>query len=115
MTCRKSGVDGLLFIGIPQDTNRTPQPEDSTMKLCPQCTASPLPFVMIAVIAGVIGFITWLILGLSDWAPVPRLAAAAGACGVVALALWQYVVSCMRRHCRHQGHVHHMTPHSSHV
>jgi hypothetical protein len=74
------------------------------MKLCPQCNASPLPYVMITLIAGVIGFLTWLTLGLSDWGEGPRAAAAAGACLAVGATLWHYVVSCMRRHCRHRDH-----------
>jgi hypothetical protein len=71
------------------------------MKLCSECHSSPLPFVMIAVIAGVIGFITWLTLGLSDWALEWRLAAALATSTALAATLWHYVVSCMRRHCRH--------------
>jgi hypothetical protein len=87
------------------------------MKLCPQCNASPLPFVMVAVIAAVIGLVTWLTLGLSDWDAGARLAISAGAFGAVALTLWHYVVSCIRRHCphRHAHHQHdsrHMTPSS---
>jgi hypothetical protein len=72
------------------------------MKLCPQCNASLLPYLMITLIAGVIGFMTWLTLGLSDWGTAPRAAVAAGACLAVGLTLWHYVLSCMRRHCRHR-------------
>jgi hypothetical protein len=78
------------------------------MKLCPKCTASPLPFVMIAVITGVIGFLTWLTLGLSDWGHWARVGTAAAIALAVAATLWHYVISCMRRHCRHQdgfGHI----------
>ncbi|WP_296898072.1 hypothetical protein [Thiohalocapsa sp.] len=46
------------------------------MKLCPKCTASPLPFVMIAVITGFIGFLNWLNLGLSDWGTWARVGTA---------------------------------------
>jgi peptidoglycan/LPS O-acetylase OafA/YrhL len=77
------------------------------MKLCPQCNASALPFVMIALISGVTGFLTWLTLGLSDWGDAPRIAAALAACIAVAVTLWHYVVSCMRRHCRHGDHGEH--------
>ncbi|MCG6941720.1 MAG: hypothetical protein LJE69_10775 [Thiohalocapsa sp.] len=83
------------------------------MKLCPECNSSPLPFIMIGVIACVIGFITWLTLGLSDWEAGPRLAAGVGAGAAVGLTLWHYVISCMRRHCRHREHLHRMTPSSS--
>jgi hypothetical protein len=76
------------------------------MKLCPQCNASLLPYAMITLIAGVIGFLTWLTLGLSDWDEGPRALAAAGACLAVGVTLWHYVVSCMRRHCRHHDHNH---------
>ncbi len=71
------------------------------MKLCPKCTSSLLPFVMIAVIAGVIGFVTWLTLGLSDWGHWQRLGAAGAVTVAVAATLRHYVISCMRRHCRH--------------
>jgi hypothetical protein len=82
------------------------------MKLCPDCNASPLPFVMIAVIVGVIGFMTWLMLGLSDWEGGPRLAATAGVSAAVGLALWHYVMSCLRRHCRHQRDAHRLHGHA---
>jgi hypothetical protein len=74
------------------------------MKLCPQCASSPLPFIMIAVIAGVVGFLTWLMLGLSELDLGLRVAIAAGGTAAVAVTLWHYVVSCMRRHCRHSQH-----------
>ncbi|WP_295883393.1 hypothetical protein [uncultured Thiohalocapsa sp.] len=83
------------------------------MKLCPKCAASPLPFVMIIVIAGVIGFITWLTLGLSEWDPWPRFGVAAVSTLAVAATLWHYVLTCMRRHCRHHDGIRRMTT-SSH-
>lgn len=83
------------------------------MKLCPQCNASLLPFLLIAVITAVVGFLTWLTLGLSDWEAGQRIGATLGAGALVGLALWQYVVSCMRRHCRHEGPVHGMAPSSN--
>lgn len=72
------------------------------MKLCPQCTPSLLPFAMIAVIAAVVGFLTWLTLGLSDVGQWVRIGVTAGAFAAVAVALWHYVVTCIRRHCRHE-------------
>jgi hypothetical protein len=83
------------------------------MKLCTKCIASPLPFVMITLLAGVIGFITWLMLGLSDWGPSPRIAAGLGSGIAVAATLWHYVVDCMRRHCRHHRQLQRTLP-SSH-
>jgi len=72
------------------------------MKLCPKCDHSPLPFLMVFVIATVSAFVTWLTLGLSQVPPLPRAAAGALAFVVVGGALLHYVLSCLKRHCRHQ-------------
>jgi hypothetical protein len=72
------------------------------VKPCPKCIPTALPFAMTALIASVIAFITWLTLGLSDVGDAVRLGGAAGAFALVGFALWQYILSCMRRHCRHQ-------------
>jgi hypothetical protein len=90
--------DSMLWTGVhPPSQTREP----GTMKLCPKCNHSPWPFVMVLAIAGVIAFITWLILGLSVRDQLPRLAAA----GLVFLAvggtLLHYVLTCLKRHCRH--------------
>jgi hypothetical protein len=59
---------------------------------------------MIVLIAGLAAFMTWMTLSLSDVSLVHR----AVACALVFLAvggtLLHYVVTCMRRHCRHAGH-----------
>ncbi|KAA6184691.1 hypothetical protein F2Q65_11340 [Thiohalocapsa marina] len=72
------------------------------MKLCPGCDTSPLPFVMVTLIAGIVGFITWLILGLSDLEPLLRLATAVAAFLAIGATLLHYVISCLRRHCQHR-------------
>ena len=71
------------------------------MKLCPKCNHSPLPFLMVFVVASVSAFVTWLTVGLSITQPTPRAAASALAFVVVGWALLHYVLSCLRRHCRH--------------
>jgi hypothetical protein len=72
------------------------------MKLCPKCDHSPLPFLMAFVIAAVCGFVTWLTLGLTVTDPVTRAAISAAAFVVVGATILHYVLSCLRRHCRHQ-------------
>ncbi len=71
------------------------------MNLCPKCSPTAWPFVMIFMITSVIAFVTWLMLGLSVIAPLPR----AMITGVVFLAvgatLVHYVIGCVKRHCRH--------------
>jgi hypothetical protein len=71
------------------------------MNLCPDCNRTRWPFVMAFVITSILAFITWLVLGLSQIETLPRVAVA----GVIFLAvggtLVHYVVSCLKRHCRH--------------
>lgn len=71
------------------------------MKLCPKCSRSPLPFVMVLMIASVLAFITWLILGLSQIEPITRIAAGAAVFLAVGGTLLHYIISCLKRHCRH--------------
>lgn len=71
------------------------------MKLCPKCSRSPLPFFMVLLISSVLAFITWLVLGLSQVESVARLAAGAAVFLAVGGTLLHYVLSCLKRHCRH--------------
>lgn len=73
------------------------------MKLCKTCFASPWPFVLMTVIASMTAFVTWLTLGLSQTEPQLRLAVGVIAFVAVEATLVHYVISCMRRHCRHHG------------
>jgi len=86
------------------------------MKLCKTCFASAWPFVLVTAIALMSGFVTWLTLGLSQPDPQLRLVVGAVAFVAVEATLVHYVVSCMRRHCRHHGtkleHNRHLTPES---
>ena len=74
------------------------------MKLCPKCRKTPWPFLFALFIAGFTAFLTWLILLYSQfdvthrwvWSGVVFVAAAA--------TLVHYVISCMKRHCRHHDH-----------
>jgi hypothetical protein len=71
------------------------------MNLCPSCSRSRWPFVMILGIASVIAFLTWLISGLSDLGALQRIGIALVAFMAVGGTLLHYVLSCLRRHCRH--------------
>jgi hypothetical protein len=73
------------------------------MKLCKTCFSSIWPFVMVTGIAIMSGFVTWLTLGLSQPEPQLRLAVGLIAFVAVEVTLIHYVVSCMRRHCRHHA------------
>ncbi|CRI66374.1 conserved exported hypothetical protein [Thiocapsa sp. KS1] len=79
------------------------------MKLCPKCSRSPLPFVMVLLISSVLAFITWLVLGLSQIEPTLRLAAGAAVFLAVGGTLLHYVIGCLKRHCRHD-HAHQPAP-----
>jgi hypothetical protein len=56
---------------------------------------------MILLISSVLAFITWLVLGLSQVEPVARMAAGAAVFLAVGGTLLHYVISCLKRHCRH--------------
>jgi hypothetical protein len=71
------------------------------MKFCSECNASPWPFALVTTIAGVIAFLTWLIMGLSQPEPMVRIGATVGVFVAVEGTLVHYVASCIRRHCRH--------------
>ncbi|EXJ13725.1 hypothetical protein [Imhoffiella purpurea] len=72
------------------------------LNLCPKCNHSLWPFVVISLITILIGFLTWLMLGLSPLGPLARLGIASAMFLVVGGTLLHYVLSCLRRHCRHQ-------------
>lgn len=69
--------------------------------LCPKCSRSPLPFVMVILIASVLAFTTWLTLSLSQLESMHRLAAAVLVFIAVGGTLLHYVIRCLQRHCRH--------------
>ena len=72
------------------------------MPFCPKCERPFWPFLMILTITSVIACLTWLILGLSAFDPVARLLVAVGVFVAVGATLLHYVLSCLRRHCRHR-------------
>ncbi|WP_295444218.1 hypothetical protein [uncultured Thiodictyon sp.] len=77
------------------------------MKLCSKCDNSPLPFIMIFVIATISAFMTWLTLELSIPEVGPRAGASAVVFAVVGGLLLAYVLNCLKHHCRHQDeHAH---------
>jgi hypothetical protein len=71
------------------------------MKFCSECRVSPWPFALVTAIAGVIAFLTWLMTGLSQPEPMMRLGATLAVFVAVEGTLVHYVMSCIRRHCRH--------------
>jgi len=71
------------------------------MKLCPQCSRSPWPFVMVLFIDTVIAFLTWLMLGFAGADPLEAAIGTALVFVAVGATLVHYVLGCMRRHCRH--------------
>lgn len=72
------------------------------MNLCRECSKSPLPFAMVVLIASIVGFITWLTLGLSEYQPLVRIGASVVVFLAVGGTLVHYVVSCIKRHCQHR-------------
>lgn len=74
--------------------------------LCPQCRNSPWPYLMVLFLAGFSAFLTWLIATFANLAVPERFIASLLAFLVVGGGLLAYVISCMRRHCRHAHHSH---------
>lgn len=73
------------------------------MSLCPKCSRSRWPFIVIFGITSMISATTWLVLGLSAMDPLTRALIALGVFVGVGGTLLHYVISCLKRHCRH-GH-----------
>jgi hypothetical protein len=71
------------------------------MPLCPKCDHSPWPFVLALTIAAVSAFLTWLSLGLTLTEPLYRILAGALAFAAVGTTLVHYLLTCMKRHCKH--------------
>jgi hypothetical protein len=62
---------------------------------------------MVAFISGMIAFVTWLVLGFAQSAPLTQMVGTASVFVAVGSTLVHYVLSCMRRHCAQLGHQHH--------
>jgi hypothetical protein len=81
------------------------------MKLCPECRSLGWQFVVVLFISIVVAFLTWLMLSLSSREVVVRLVGSGVVFVGVASTLAHYVVSCMKRHCRHgSAPLHHHQP-----
>ena len=76
------------------------------MKLCSQCRHSVWPFVFALFIAAFAAFLTWMTLYYSRFDTVERLLLTGGVFVAAAATLIHYMLSCMRRHCRHDDHGH---------
>jgi hypothetical protein len=79
------------------------------MKLCPKCSSTPWPFLLVIFIAVVSAFLTWLTLSYSGVGTVGVIAGSGGVFVAVLATLLHYVISCLKRHCRHgneSGHDH---------
>jgi hypothetical protein len=71
------------------------------MKLCPQCKASPWPFVMVFFFSSVSAFLTYIMLGFVGAEPIPTVVGTAMAFVAVGGTMLHYVLACIKRHCRH--------------
>jgi CDP-diglyceride synthetase len=71
------------------------------------------PFVVVVFTSSVVAFLTWLMLSLSSVEGVIRLVGSGAVFVGVAGTLAYYVISCMKRHCRHgtQPLHHHQSAH----
>ncbi|QIK37086.1 hypothetical protein GWK36_02670 [Caldichromatium japonicum] len=71
------------------------------MSLCAKCSNPLWPFLLASIIAGVITYLTWLVLGLTPLSFGQRLSGALTTFVVSEAALFAYVIQCLQRHCQH--------------
>ena len=77
------------------------------MKFCRKCSKSPLPFLVVFFLAGVSALLTWLTLSYSQPGTTVLIAGSLGVFLAVSVTLAHYVVSCLKRYCRHDNQAEH--------
>lgn len=78
------------------------------MKFCSKCHFTFWPYLIAIFIAGVTAFLTWLILGYSDFDAIERIFIGIGMFFTISISLSYYMMICMQRHCHHLHHNHHV-------
>jgi hypothetical protein len=76
------------------------------MKACRECVQKPWPYLIALFIATFSAFLTWLTLASAGVPVATNRLWSGGVFFVVILFLMMYMVSCLRRHCGHQTHLH---------
>lgn len=71
------------------------------MKICAKCYSAIWPYLIALFIASITGFLTWLILGYSDFDATEQIFIAAGMFLVTGVSLAHYMMICVQRHCHH--------------
>jgi len=66
---------------------------------------------MVLFFSSVVAFLTWLMLGFVGADPIPTIIGTGLAFVAVGGTMLHYVLTCMKRHCRHGGQ---MPPHHHH-
>lgn len=74
------------------------------MKICAKCHLAFWPYLIALFIASVTAFLTWLILGYSDFDTTEQILIAAGMFMLTGVSLTHYMMICMQRHCHHHNH-----------
>ena len=77
------------------------------MKLCPKCGSAPWPYAVVFFVASVSAFLTWLTLAYANLGRVELIAGSGFVFLAVFGTLLHYVISCIKRHCRHGEHSEH--------
>jgi hypothetical protein len=76
------------------------------MSICGECAKTVWPYFIVVFISGIVAFLTWLTLSAAGIEPKLVVWLTGGAFfGAFALLL-SYIISCMRRHCRHHRIAH---------
>jgi len=83
------------------------------MNFCAKCHFTIWPYLIAVFIAGVTAFLTWVILGYSDFDVIERTLIIVATFLATGVSLSYYMMMCMQRHCHH-NHKHHTNSHHHH-
>jgi uncharacterized membrane protein YhaH (DUF805 family) len=75
------------------------------MSLCGKCRRKPWPYAIVLFISTFVGFTTWLTASAAGVSHDANVWLTIGAFLLVAVILFSYMISCMRRHCTDDKHV----------
>lgn len=76
------------------------------MKFCSRCHKTLWPFLFAVFIAGVAAFLTWLTLVYSQFNTTTSMVLSGVMFVGASVILIHYMLSCIKRHCRHDHHRH---------
>lgn len=68
---------------------------------CTRCCQERWPYALVVVLAGIVAYLTWLVLEFTDSDKTVQIVGSISAFIAVGATLLHYVITCLKRHCRH--------------